>query len=160
MTARLVTLHATLLAARADLLREIRSLDLALVGRRPAADEWSIAENVLHIADMDRQTVGHIRRILREDEPSLPPTRGDEFAAERAAAVAAGWEAVVTRLETARDELLALCDGLDEDALARGGIHPKFGRRTVAGWLEQRAKHDRDHQEQIHATWAIVQATR
>ena len=160
MTATLETLHATLLAARADLLREIRSLDPALVGRRPSPDEWSIEENVLHIADMDRQTVRHLRRILSEDEPTLPPTRGDEFAAERAAAVAAGWEAVVARCSAARDELLALCDGLDEDALARGGIHPRFGCRTVAGWLEQRAKHDRDHQAQIHATWVIVQAAR
>ena len=160
MTATLATLHATLLAARADLLREIRSLEPALVGRRPAPDEWSIEENILHAADMDRQTVRHMRRILREDEPILPPTRGDEFAAERAAAVASGWEAVVARLADARAELLALCDGLDEDALERGGIHPKFGRRTVAGWLEQRAKHDRDHQAQIQATWAIVQAAR
>ncbi|HWP29644.1 MAG TPA: DinB family protein [Chloroflexota bacterium] len=145
-------LRTALYEARAALRREVEGLDPALAAQRPAPEEWSIVENLLHVADMDLLTVQHLRRILQETEPVLPATRGDEFAAERAAAAAAGLDGVLARLDAARAELLALCESLDEAALARGGLHPKFGRRTVAGWLEQRIKHDRDHQAQIRAT--------
>jgi hypothetical protein len=152
MSEERAALLADLTRAREELLVPVAGLDAATAARRPTPDEWSVVENLLHVADLELVTIEHLGRILASDDPPLSGSRGAEFAAERAEAAALGLPGAVARLATVRAALLVICGALDGRHLARAGQHPKFGQRTIAGWLQQRAKHERDHHAQIEQT--------
>src|SRR5258708_3746327 len=68
----------------ARLRKELQGVPAALVRRRPAPGKWSILEIVCHLRDMERDAyLGRYRRILQEENPSLPNLEGDVLALER-----------------------------------------------------------------------------
>ena len=50
----------------------------------PAPGKWSIQQIVCHMRDMEKEAyLTRYKRILQEDNPSLPDLDGDTFALER-----------------------------------------------------------------------------
>jgi hypothetical protein len=122
---------------------------------RPAEGEWSAVEVVCHLADLDAfNRTQRFNAILMEDTPELPNYEPDARMTEanyQALSVADALEF----FKRERDLITALLEGLRPHELARTGIHPRFGERTLLQMADMR-NHDRTHLDQ--ATAAIAAA--
>ena len=154
---------------RADLDRAIASVPPARHNDKPAADVWSVAEVVNHIALTDRRITALLTKIVGEAKaggalpdgntsPILPRIdvrrvldrtakirnpRGDPAADCNVPDGLAG-------LDAARTDLKALLQQPDLPDL--GGVtapHPAFGPLTGYEWVAFMAAHTRRHADQI-----------
>jgi hypothetical protein len=111
-------------------------------------DEWTVAQNVHHLADSHMNSFIRIRLILTEDRPTLKPYDQDL------------WATLADSGTTALEESLSLLDGLharwvrlfeslDESAWQRAGLHPENGEVTLEDILRIYAAHGQGHIDQI-----------
>jgi uncharacterized damage-inducible protein DinB len=93
---------------------------------RYAPGKWSVKEVVGHVADTERIFAYRLLRIARGDQTPLPGFEQELYVAG-ARFDARPLASVLAEFETARAATLALLEGLDAEALARGGTasdHP------------------------------------
>jgi len=116
----------------------------AALKTRPNSGKWSAHENLAHLVQHHHATMGRIRRILAEDRPQLP-----SYSAEKdpdwPALSAESTEEVRRKLLAARQEMLALTNGLSPEQSSRIGIHPALGPMTLAQWLDFFLIHEAHH---------------
>jgi hypothetical protein len=146
-------------AQRREMIDEIRNLPARLRERVSGLtdvqltthflpDEWTVAQNVHHVADSHMNSFIRIRLILTEDRPTLKPYDQDL------------WATLADSGTTALEESLCLLDGLharwvrlfeslDEAAWQRSGLHPENGEITLEDILRIYAAHGQGHIEQI-----------
>jgi DinB superfamily len=142
----------TLRATPARLKAALKGVPKAVWLWTPAPGKWSILEIACHLRDMERDAyLARYRRLLAEDEPTLPDVDGDVYAlerdyrAQRPAEVLREW----TRL---RRESLRLLGGLKAAQWSRRGTHETAGPLTVADLLRRHAVgNDEAHLGQIEA---------
>jgi hypothetical protein len=111
---------------------------------RAASGEWSVHENLAHLARHHAVFLERLHRILAEDAPELGRYRAEEDS---------NWgewsrlstEEVLSRLKTLRLEIVRVVKGLSEAEVSRVGIHPLFGKMGVAGWVEFFLLHEAHH---------------
>lgn len=109
----------------------------------PKAGEWSIAEVVRHLVEGERDTfLPRLRRMLAETRPVFDRTRP-------APEPGADLDALLLAFETARQQALALLDGLDEPGWRREGVSPSRGAVAVQAYARTMAEHDTEHLQQI-----------
>src|SRR5215213_4831247 len=112
------------------------------------AGEWTVAQNVHHLADSHMNSFIRIRLILTEERPTLKPYDQDR------------WATLADSGTTALEESLSLLDGLharwvrlfeslDEPAWQRSGLHPENGEVTLEDILRIYAMHGQGHIDQI-----------
>ncbi len=121
------------------------------------ADEWTVAQNVHHLADSHMNSFIRIRLILTEERPTLKPYDQDL------------WATLPDSGTTALEESLSILDGLhrrwvrlfeslDEAAWRRAGLHPENGEVTIEDMLRIYAAHGQGHIDQIGRALAAEQA--
>jgi uncharacterized damage-inducible protein DinB len=111
---------------------------------RGASGEWSVHENLAHLARHHAVFLERLHRILAENAPELDRYRAEDDSA---------WpqwsrlstEDVLSRLRALRAEIIQLIRGLSEDDASRVGIHPLFGEMALALWLEFFLLHEAHH---------------
>ena len=130
------------------LARLLERLDDVRAAQRPSEEEWSAAEVVAHLRDVD-EIYGHrIARSLAEDDPLF-----EDF--DQEAAVEARRGQTLPLAETfeafarGRADLVARLRGLNDAQWARTGRHPVRGTETVLDNLRTLYRHDQAHAEQI-----------
>ncbi len=120
---------------------------------RPAEGEWSAVEVVCHVADLDAfNRTQRFNAVLMEENPELPAYEPDARMAE------ANYQALSVTdalefMKRERDLITALLEGLRPHELARTGVHPRFGERTLLQMADMR-NHDRTHLDQVIAAIA------
>lgn len=116
----------------------------AAVARRPATGKWSAHEHLAHLARHHEVMLERLRIILNEDRPNLSRYRAEtdpEWERWRSIPL----EEVLGLLKAQRAEIVRLVDSLDEDDLARVGIHAALGPLNVPDWLEFFLLHEAHH---------------
>ncbi len=139
-------------ATPAALKASVKGLPRAVLLWEPAPGKWSILEIVCHMRDMERDAyLARYRRILTEDNPSLPDADGDRYALEndyrsqRLGDALREW----TRL---RRECLKLLSRVKREEWARVGTHETAGRLTMDDFLRRQAvSNDDAHLGQIES---------
>lgn len=126
----------------------VRGLDDDAWRRRPAEGEWAVIEVVAHLADSDERAAARVRRMLAEDDPTLPGYDQDELAREHRYIEMSPDEAL-ERFERLRSEHVALLEGLDDDGWRRTGLHSEQGPMDVELYETHGAAEDVDHMAQI-----------
>lgn len=130
--------------------------DEAALHHRPADGEWSAVEIVGHLGDLDAfDRTERFNAILIEDRPSLPAYEPDARVAAAEYQSLSGTQAL-DLLKRERELILALLEGLRPVELARTGVHPRFGERTLLQFADMR-NHDRTHLDQVTAAIAAAQ---
>ena len=146
-------------AQRREMIDEIRNLPARLRERvRGLTDaqltthfqphEWTVAQNVHHLADSHMNSFIRLRLILTEEHPTLKPY--DQHL----------WAMLADSGTTALEESLSILDGLharwvrlfeslDDAAWQRSGLHPENGEVTLEDMLQIYAAHGQGHIEQI-----------
>ncbi|MCB9148741.1 MAG: DinB family protein [Caldilineaceae bacterium] len=118
---------------------------------RPIDGEWSVAQNVHHMADSHMNSFIRLKLILTEENPTLKPYDQD------------AWGRMNDEDNPELESSLLILDGLhqrwvmvfrslDEAQWQRTGYHPEIGAVTVADLLETYASHCQEHVEQLQRT--------
>ncbi len=117
--------------------------------RQPSPGVFSLVEHGCHLRDLEEEGYTlRIRRMLREDRPSLDDFDGGAVAARRAYP-AQDLAAAMQAFAEARARNLAVLSGLDDAALARTATLAEHGTITVQRLAELMAEHDASHRVEL-----------
>jgi uncharacterized damage-inducible protein DinB len=142
----------TLRATPARLKAALSGVPKALALWTPAPGKWSILEIVCHMRDMERDAyLERFRRILAEQNPTLPDIDGDrcslegDYRGQKLSEVFRDWKRL-------RRETLRVLAGLKQDQWARMGTHETAGPLSVDDFVRRLALgNDEAHLGQIEA---------
>lgn len=127
---------------------------------RPAPTEFSALEQVCHLRDIEQEGYAvRLRRLLAEDEPTLPDIDGARLARERGYQ-SQDFAAALAAFTRARQENVATAAALSAEQLRRGGTFEGIGRVTVARVLEMMRAHDESHRAELEALGAQLGGAR
>jgi hypothetical protein len=115
--------------------------------------EWSVAQNVHHLADSHLNSYIRLKLILTEDNPTIRPYDQNVWA-ETPEANAPDLTASLNLLRGLHQRWADLFDALDEAQWQRTGIHPEIGVITPTSLLETYAGHGEAHLDQMQRTLA------
>lgn len=150
-------LLSELLAARGELLKSLQGVRVDKAWTRPEPNEWSTAEVLQHVADVDGLQVRRFEE-LKQGKADLSKYDAAEWEGVRSAAEREGLPGIFLRLSATRLELLRAVSQLTADDLGKTSRHARYGPMTGKQLVEMLLKHDRDHVEQIAKTRAAVEA--
>lgn len=117
------------------------------------AHEWTVAQNVHHLADSHMNSYIRCKLILTEANPPLKPYDQDAWAA-LPDAQSAELASSLTLLKHLHARWVTFWETLPTDAWHRTGFHPENGPMTLADILRSYAAHGEAHIDQITRTLA------
>ena len=111
---------------------------------RPGPGNWSILENIVHLADSDAIAIDRMKRMLTEINPPL--LYADETAyVDRLFTHDQSLEDALTLIDVGRRQFARALRKLPEAAFERAGTHNKRGRVTVGGMVKDYVEHVDHH---------------
>jgi hypothetical protein len=124
--------------------------------RRVHPDKWSAFENIAHLAAYQPVFFARIGRMRRGDSPVF-----ERYVAE-ADPLYPGYldrslEELLNDIEGERSRIVTELTGMNEAMLQRTGLHPKYGRFTLAKWAEFFLLHEAHH---LYTLFMLVQELR
>lgn len=140
---------------RSALLATLEAISDDQAEHRPPEGEgeagWSVKEQVVHLAAMDRSYRGWVRRAIAEDRPDVTDGRTPNIPLEIPFEQAheADLASLVAQLQGEREETLELAHALAPEQYDRTAITRVFGELTVLQWLRSYYRHDRMHHAQM-----------
>ena len=115
--------------------------------------EWTVAQNVHHLADSHMNAYVRCKLIATEDHSTLKPYDQDRWA-EFAEAQSADLSPSLALLRGLHARWAAFWAALPAEAWARAGLHPEHGEMTLDDILASYAAHGLGHIDQIRRTLA------
>jgi hypothetical protein len=151
-------------AKRRQLISQIRELparlSAAVAGLSPEAlttpylaGEWTVAQNVHHVADAHISAISRIKLILTEDHPTLKTYDQDDWA-NLPDSTTADLRASLLILEGLHARWATLLESLTEEQFQRVGVHPERGDLTIDRLVTIYSGHGAAHLDQIARTLA------
>ena len=116
-------------------------------------DEWTVAQNIHHVADSHMNSYIRVKLILTEEYPTLRPYDQEAWA-ELVDADSATLETSLLILTGLHRRWVTLFESLNDEEWRRSGLHPEVGEMTVDDFLESYAAHGEAHINQIQRTLA------
>lgn len=117
------------------------------------AGEWSVAQNVHHLADSHMNSYIRCKLILTEENPPLKPYDQDAWA-KLPDAQNAALSTSLLLLAQLHARWVTFWETLPADAWGRTGFHPENGPMTLADIVRSYAAHGEAHLDQITRTLA------
>lgn len=132
---------------------EVKDLTAEQMTTPYLAGEWTVAQNVHHLADSHMHSFIRMKLILSEDRPTFRTYDQDIWATlpDGTGAEVLNTLELLTSLHRRWTDLL---EALPEEAWSRVGVHPVDGDITLAGMLQNYVQHGNDHIDQIQRTLA------
>jgi hypothetical protein len=115
--------------------------------------EWTVAQNVHHLADSHMNSFIRLRLILTEDRPTLKPY-DQVLWAELADSGTTALEESLSILEGLHRRWVRVFESLRGADWRRSGLQPEIGDVTIDDLLTIYAEHGEGHIEQINRTLA------
>jgi hypothetical protein len=115
--------------------------------------EWSVAQNVHHLADSHMNAVARLRLILTRERPPLSAYNQDDWA-ELPDAKRAPIESSLLFLEGMHERWCDLWESLNDEQWQRVGMHEQAGEMTLDHILNVYSNHCDAHIDQICRTLA------
>lgn len=116
------------------------------------AGEWTVAQNVHHLADSHMNSVIRMKLVLTEESPTFKPYDQDAWAATADANNPDIGDSLQL-LRGLHKRWVRLFESLPEQAWQRSGIHPEYNRRyTIDDILRIYGAHGEGHLDQIQRT--------
>ena len=140
------------LPARARAL--VADLDEEQLGTHFLEGEWSVAQNVHHLADTHMDAFLLIKLVLTTDKPTVHAYFDQDLFAETAEADGLPLESSLLLLDGLQERWAVLMESLDETQLARSFVSPSGEEIPVSGILRSYSRHGLDHLDQITKTLA------
>jgi uncharacterized damage-inducible protein DinB len=128
-----------------DLARTLRRVAPEQARRRVTTGEWCIADVVAHLVEMELRYLGRLRRIVQEENPSIPYLHPDEAAHD----VARPLDQLLQGFTERRGETLAFLAGLEQRDWGRPLVHETLGPSRLREQVQALVNHDSEHLAQI-----------
>jgi len=122
-------------------------------------DKWSVRQIVAHLADSEAVSVGRLRSVIAEDNPSLIPYDQNAWAERTDYAKRKPSQALDT-MRHLRGDNYALLKDLPEEMFSRTGMHARRGKMTLLDLVRLFAEHAENHATQIRKVRAEYKASR
>jgi hypothetical protein len=128
-----------------------KSLELLLSGFSDAqlrqqviVGKWSIFENIVHLATYQHTFFKRIAIILQEDNRPFHrySAESDPLFHDN---LTRGTAAILLDLESKRENITAMLQGLHQEELQRVGHHPVYGKMDIQEWVEFFLLHEAHH---------------
>ena len=116
-------------------------------------DEWTVAQNVHHVADSHMNSIIRMKLILTEELPTLRPYSQDDWAV-LADSTPAALQNSLQLLKGLHSRWVILFESLSEAQWQRKGVHPDIGEVSVEDILISYVDHGEGHLDQIRRTLA------
>jgi hypothetical protein len=129
-----------------QLQRSVAGLQREQLDFRPSPKDWSIRQNVHHVADSHMNAF--IRMKLTEDNPTIKPYNQETWA-ERSDTTETNLDASLDIISGLHTRWVVLLESLSDDEWGRKGKHPESGEISVDSLLETYANHGEAHLRQI-----------
>jgi hypothetical protein len=131
----------------------IRQLTAAFAGQelrwKPGVNEFSALEQVCHLRDLEREGYAErIKKLLTENQPSLPDFDGARMARERDYNKQ-DFESALQAFALARAENVRVMKSLSPDELNRSGLLDGVGAITLGKLLLLMSEHDQSHHKEL-----------
>ena len=117
------------------------------------AAEWTVAQNVHHLADSHMNSFIRCKLILTEENPTLKPYDQDVWAGTPDA-LSPDLAASLNLLRGLHARWAVFWRSLPDEAWSRTGFHPEYGPVTMEMQLKIYAGHGLGHMDQIRRTLA------
>lgn len=118
---------------------------------KPSAEEFSVLENVCHLADLEREGYGvRITKLITEDAPLMQDFDGGRVARERDYN-RQDFSTALRDFTGAREEALRTVRALSTEQLERSGTLEGAGTITLSRLLEMMREHDHSHLEELRS---------
>lgn len=124
---------------------------------RPAPEEWSAHEVIIHCADSETNSAARIRYLLTEDNALILGYDEAQWAITLNYH-ASPLEPALATIAAVRANTVPLLQRLPDTAWARSGRHSGSGRYSAEDWLRIYAEHLELHVEQLQKNLAAWQA--
>jgi uncharacterized damage-inducible protein DinB len=147
MSKRIVLLQA-LASTPNDLRLMVQSLPANLVHQRPDPDNWSIAEILCHLIDIEARYRQRLYTVVHEGNPSLPALHPDETQYNEKATL----DELLHQFGTAREVTVAFLQELSMKQWQRPAVHANWGATTLRYLVQQLVDHDINHLNQAVET--------
>lgn len=115
--------------------------------------EWTVAQNVHHLADSHMNSYIRCKLILTEEQPPLKPYDQDAWAG-LPDAQSADLSTSLLLLQQLHARWVIFWETVPDDAWSRTGFHPDNGPMTLDDILRSYAAHGEAHIDQITRTLA------
>ncbi|REE68748.1 DinB family protein [Paenibacillus taihuensis] len=115
---------------------------------KPAPDQWSIHQILIHVTDSEVSSTSRLKRVLAEDEPMLNSFDQDAWARNLGYDVL-DREQYLLLFKILRSTMQTILDNLSDEQSERVGVYPDQQRFTFKELLYYRVEHVRTHITQI-----------
>ncbi|MEZ4590148.1 MAG: DinB family protein [Chloroflexota bacterium] len=144
MSKRAILLDA-LASMPKDLVFMLRRADEAAIHRRPAEDQWAIADVLRHLTALEPLYLARLQKIVVEERPYLPylhpETEPDPTPTPLADLLAA--------VSQARQETLTYLHSLKPGDWQRTAVHQTLGDTKLRYMVQLLVDHDTEHLNQL-----------
>jgi len=137
----------------AELEARVKDLTEAELTTRFLAGEWSVAQNVHHLADSHMNAFIRTKLLLTEDNPTIKPYH-QEIWAELPDGCELPIQHSINILHGLHYRWVKILENLSEADWSRRGIHPEIGAITIEDILKTYSEHGAGHIDQINRTLA------
>ncbi len=121
--------------------------------KEDGSDEWTVAQNVHHLAETHMNCYIRCKLIMTEETPQLWGNYVDRWA-EMPAAKSADLTHSMMILRGLHAQWAVFWENLNEEDWSKLGIHPRAPECTLEFLLDAYAQHGEDHIDQIKRTLA------
>ncbi|WP_274363519.1 DinB family protein [Paenibacillus thermotolerans] len=115
---------------------------------KPAPDQWSIHQIVIHVADAELVSTHRLKKVLTEEEPLLTSFNQNAWT-DTLQYEHLDREQHLVLFKLLRSAMLPLLERLTPEQCERVGVYADAGRFTFKQLLEYRVEHIRGHLAQI-----------
>ncbi len=129
----------------------VRDLNTEQLTTHYLPNEWSVAQNVHHLADSHMNSFIRLKLILTENRPPLKPYDQDAWAVS-ADADNGAIQSSLALLQGLHRRWVTLFESLQAREWSRTGLHPEIGEVSVEDLLRIYAGHGEAHLDQITRT--------
>jgi uncharacterized damage-inducible protein DinB len=147
MSKRIVLLQA-LASTPNDLRLMVQKLPSDLIHQRPDPDNWSIAEILCHLIDIEGRYRQRLYTVVHEDNPHLPVFYPDDSQYDEQANL----DELLNRFGQARDVTVTFLQELSMKQWQRPAVHASWGPTTLRYLVQQLVDHDINHLNQAVET--------
>jgi DinB superfamily len=133
--------------------RLLKGAPAAKLRKRPAADKWSVADVITHLADNEVICGTRLRMILGAPGSAIPAYDQNSWATSLHYEKRDARQSL-EQFRAVRDANLALLKTLTPEQWKHHGVHPERGVETIEHIVTLVAGHDVNHLKQIERTLA------
>ncbi|MBI2871619.1 MAG: DinB family protein [Chloroflexi bacterium] len=136
-------------AERGRLMELVRNVDDDTATRTPQQGEWSVKQNLAHVAEVEREMVAEARRGCHGDTPEVGFAGEGQYSITQERANSRPLADLLLDLDLARQRTAQATQDMGEGELQHRVRHRRFGELSVLQLLRAVYRHDRMHADQV-----------